>query len=395
MRRAALGLLLIASMPAWSQLMPTPPLGKLWEMRENGDAVQKDLGFIVPKQWKIFERRGFTSTREDGGSTKAYYVSDDKALRLNILLQLRPDIRGLELDSDFVWTLIRMSAEFEYAERTKAKPTELSLADFSLGKRTPAGRARWTRYDLDGGAEVQGTWWQNIGVWSVVITMSGPEARRADLEAQANTLFAEMLFPSAPLATELAVNGEKLLAALPRCQGERPKGSGAEIVPVFKEAAALSLIVPPLVLGKANDVLISPVTHAAHYCVIEKFSAGKDVPVTAIQYSGPATAAWEASYGFIINNGRGGYYQIERLSQEEPLKTMLGEESTRHVYLDFSNNKRASMQSIFDSWPSYDTAKQAIVTLYKGGGKGPLLTMTNPAEKLLIVTNPERIQPEK
>jgi hypothetical protein len=40
------------------------------------------------------------------------------------------------------------------------------------------------------------------------------------------------------------------------------------------------------------------------------------------------------------------------------------------------------------------TAKQAVVTLYEGSMRGPLLTMTNPADKLLIVTHPERISPE-
>jgi len=45
-----------------------------------------------------------------------------------------------------------------------------SAAEFRLGNRSPAGRTRWARYDLDSGAEIQRLWWQNIGVWSVVIT---------------------------------------------------------------------------------------------------------------------------------------------------------------------------------------------------------------------------------
>ena len=69
--KAAIGLLLLASIPTRAQLSPSPPQGPLWEEQATGDAVQKDLGFIVPKRWKNFEREGFTSTRADGASTKA------------------------------------------------------------------------------------------------------------------------------------------------------------------------------------------------------------------------------------------------------------------------------------------------------------------------------------
>jgi hypothetical protein len=393
-RMAAIGLQLLASASAWAQLLPSPPQGPLWEMQANGDAVQKDLGFIVPKRWKSFEREGFTSTREDGASIKAHYLSDDRAIRLGILLQFRPDVRGLDLGQDLTWTMVQASAGFDFLGRTKSKPTELSSTEFRLGNRSPAGRTRWARYDLDKGPEVQGLWWQNIGVWSVVITMSGPEARRADIEAQAQTLLTEMPFPSAPLATELAVVGEKLLASLPKCKGERPNGTGGEITPTFEEAAALGLIMPLMVLGKANDSLISPVTRSESYCVVETFFPRKDLAVTAIEYTGPATDAWEARYGFAIANGRGGYYQIERLAQAEPMKSMAGEAITKHAYLDFSNNKRASLFAVFDEWPSYEAAKRAIVALHEDpkNRKDAVITMTNPAEKVLVVTNPDRIQ---
>ncbi|MFL6603848.1 MAG: hypothetical protein ACJ8R9_21320 [Steroidobacteraceae bacterium] len=390
----AIGLLLLASIPARAQLSPSPPPGPLWEEQANGDAVQKDLGFIVPKRWKNFEREGFTSTRADGASTKAHYVSDDKAIRVGILLQLRPDVRGVDLGQDVVWALAQASASFEYADRTKSKPTELSSTEFRLGNRSPAGHTRWARYDLGTGPEVQGLWWQNIGVWSVIITMSGPEARRVDMEAQAKTLLTEMPFPSAPLSTELAVVGEKLLGGLPKCKGERPKGAGGEIVPTFQEAAALGLIMPIMVLGKANDSLISPVTRSESYCVVETFSPREDLAVTAIEYSGPTTDVWEARYGFAIANGRGGYYQIERLVQAEPMKSMAGEASTKHVYLDFSNNKRASLFAVFDEWPSYEAAKRAVVELYRDpkNKKSAVITMMNPAEKLVVIENPDRIQ---
>jgi hypothetical protein len=63
-----------------------PSQSELWEELPNGDALQKDLGFIVPKQWKVFTLRGFSSTRPDGASVKAQYRSEDQVLQLNILL---------------------------------------------------------------------------------------------------------------------------------------------------------------------------------------------------------------------------------------------------------------------------------------------------------------------
>jgi hypothetical protein len=49
---------------------------------------------------------------------------------------------------------------------------------------------------------------------------------------------------------------------------------------------------------------------------------------------------------------------------------------------------------VFDEWPSYEAAKQAVVALHQDprNKKDAVITMTNPAEKVLVVTNPERIQ---
>jgi hypothetical protein len=395
-KATACGIILgFASLDAWSQLTPDPPAGALWEEQANGDAIQKDLGFILPKKWKTFEREGFTSTRADGASTKVHYLSDDKAIRLGILLQLRADIRGLDLGSDFVWQLAQLSGEAEYIGRAaeRPKPTELSAADFSLGKRLPAGRMRWARYDLSTGPEIQGVWWQNIGVWSVIVTMTGPEGRKADIEAAANTLLTEMPFPSAPIVVEFAAIGPKLFGSMQKCSAERPKGTGEETVPTFKEAAALGMLLPAPMLNKAGDIVITPVTHAQDYCVIETFYPRKDLPVTAVQYTGAGTADWEGRYGFALNNGRGGYYQIERMKATASLSAITGADAS-HVYLDYSNNQRASVYTVFSDWPSYEVAKQIISTMHADEKKKPepVITMTNPAEKILVVTNRERIQ---
>jgi hypothetical protein len=64
------------------------------------------------------------------------------------------------------------------------------------------------------------------------------------------------------------------------------------------------------------------------------------------------------------------------------------------VYLDFSNNKRASLFTVLDEWPSYEAAKQAVVALHEDpkNRKDAVLTMTNPAQKIVVITNPDRIQ---
>lgn len=389
----AFGFLLLPPL-AWGDQSPNPPQGPLWTVQPNGDAVQNDLGFIVPKKWKNFDREGFTSTRADGASTKAHYLSEDKALRLGILLQFRPDVRGLELAPDFLWTLVQASAEFEYVGRSKAKPTEISSGEFSLGKRIPPGYMRWAKYELDNGmTDLQGVWFQNIGVWTVVITMSGPESRKGDIEAAADTLLTEMPFPRAPLAAELAAVGQKTFASLPKCAEERPAGQGKEITPGLQEVAALGILTPGLVFSGASDAVISPVNHAQDYCLIETFYPRKDFAVVAVQYMGAATSAVEARYGFALANGRGGYYQLERLAGGESLKGITGA-SDKHVYLNFSNNKRGSVFAVYDEWPGYEAVKQLIVSMHDEEKKKrePVMTMTHPAEKAVVVTNPERIQ---
>ncbi|MFL6603840.1 MAG: hypothetical protein ACJ8R9_21275 [Steroidobacteraceae bacterium] len=50
--------------------------------------------------------------------------------------------------------------------------------------------------------------------------------------------------------------------------------------------------------------------------------------------------------------------------------------------------------AVFEDWPSYEAAKQAVAALYQGpkNKKDAVITMTNPAEKILVITNPDRIQ---
>lgn len=368
---------------------PTPPLGVLWEMQADGDAFQKDLGFVIPEKWQGFKRLGFSSGRADGGSVKAYYETDDHTLKLNLWLQLRIDMRGLPMDADMVWGLLKIAVTGEMG--SKEKGTELSNKPFAVGKRTPAGREVWTRYVLDSGPAVQGAFWQNIGVWSVIVTFSGPEARREEIETLAQSLFAEMAFPYAPLATELAVNGTQLFTAMPKCDGKPPEGAGKEFTPTFQQAALMSILLPGMMVGQENQFILSPVTQANDYCVIETFKARKDLPITAIQYRGPASDAWEARYGFAINNGQGGYYQVERMPAVAAQQTTTNGVTLDQVFLNFSNNKRASISAVFNDWPSYAEAKRAIIAQHKDGKPEPIITVVQTAEKREINQNPKRV----
>lgn len=373
-------------------LSPTPPLGPMWEMQADGDAYQKDLGFILPEKWSDFRREGFSSGRADGGSVRGLYKSSDGALSLAIWIQLRIDMRGFPMPADTVWSLLNAGFTAEVGAKPGDRGTELSSGPFAIGKRTPVGRHQWSKYSTDAGTKVQGAFWQNIGVWSVVVTFTGPEERRADLEKYSQALFSELPFPYAPITTELAVDGEQLLAAMPKCDGRRPVGTGKEFVPTFPQAALMSMLLTGMMVGQENQFIISPVTHAVDYCVIETFQARKDLPVTAIEYRGKPTEAWEVRYGFALNHGRGGYYQVERMPAEAAKQTTTNDVTLDQVFLNFSNNKRGAISAVFDDWPSYEDAKRAVSALHKDGKAEPIINVIQTAEKRHITQNPERVQ---
>jgi hypothetical protein len=131
--------------------------------------------------------------------------------------------------------------------------------------------------------------------------------------------------------------------------------------------------------------------------VIETFKVRKDFPVTAIQYVGAPNSTWEATYGFVLNDGKGGYYQVERLIPMKSMGASIGEESTQHTYLNFSNNKRSSVFAFFNDWPSYEATKKVVFAIHGDPSNrlAPILTMTNPADRIAIVHNSERVQPAK
>jgi hypothetical protein len=181
------------------------------------------------------------------------------------------------------------------------------------------------------------------------------------MEAQASMLFAEMPFPSAPITAELRAVGTSLFGSMAKCKGSVAEGQGGETQPLLQEVTVLGLIMPRYVLPGDDKVApLSPVTRAQDYCVIETFSAGKNRRITAIAFSGAESEAWEARYGFAVDNGTGGYFQVERPKVKSLMESLFKEPVWNHTYLDFSDHSRAVLFAAFDDWPSYKNAKQAV-----------------------------------
>jgi hypothetical protein len=351
------------------------PQVPLWGEEANGDAIQKDLGFILPKKWKAFERYRFSSTRADGGSVKTWYRSSDSELTLNILIQLRVDIRGMDLGPDFPWTLIKMASDAELGLELGKKPVELSVAPFSLGGRQPPGMVRWARYDLATGPKVQGTWWQNIGIWSVIITAAGPEARKAEVEQAGASVIKEMPFPRAPAAAEFLAIGPKLFAAMPACATDLPENKGVAVARSPEEAIKVSMILPGYISDNPKIAPVSPVTDAVNYCKIETFSSQKG-EVTAVRFTGKRGEFWDARYGFALDSGRNGYFQFDYNSA---LGTGLGNK----ILLTYSNTKEVTAYTIFSDWPSYSNARKHILAIFD---KPPaaIARARNPARAVMV-----------
>ncbi|WP_157220356.1 hypothetical protein [Flavisphingomonas formosensis] len=354
-----------------------PPKVPLWELEANGDAVQKDMGFVFPTKWRTFERRQFTSTRQDGASVKVWYESPDKALTLGILLQLRVDVRGVDFGADLPWTMITMAADVEQASGNIPKPTVLSSAPFMLGDREPAGKMRWARYNLPSETRVQGLWWQNIGLWSVVITVGGPESRKAEVEEAAAALFQEMPFPRAPVTAELFASGKRLFANMPGCEGAMKDGagSGGEKSATAADAMAISITLPRHFNVKSRPA--SPAIEGAEYCLLERFEVGTE-QISAIRYMGKGRGLWDSRYGFAVNEGRNGYFQFDR-----PSSWPKG--GNAPVILTYGNSKAIMANAIFTDWPSYADAKKMVVT--EREKSTTIATATNPARNIRINVN--------
>lgn len=364
---------------ASAQVTPAPPQVPLWRLEANGDAVQTDLGFILPARWQGFEREGFTATRPDGGSVAAHYRRADGPLRLRILIQLRGDVRGIPLPGangvERNWTFIQLAADAEYIGRAEGRPDELAGGPIVWGRsRQPNARMRLRRYRLAGGAEIQGVWYRNIGLWAVMVAVSGPEARRSDIEAAGRAAMTEMQWPGAPLNGDLRAIMPAFLQALPDCAGFGRDGTGRAVDSGMLLATMIGTALSVNFLDTALT-LPHPVLDPSPYCRIETFQvAGREM--VALGWRGDMAGTPAARYAFLLE-GTASFFQVESFFTIESLPPGQRRGISRLVWLTGSNERQVAAVRVFTDWPSYAETKALVIE-----------TVTNPPLPVVNVTHP-------
>lgn len=373
-----------ACVPAAAQMVDAPP-ARLWRMDANGDAVQADLGFILPARWQGFERTGFSSTRPDGASVMAHYRRADGGLNLRILIQLRGDVRGVTLPgADGVernWTFIQIAADAEYIGRAEGRPDELAGDRIVWGRaRAPNARMRLRRYRLAGGAEIQGIWYRNIGLWAVMVAVSGPEARRADIEAAGRAAMTEIQWPGAPLNADLRSIAPAFLQALPDCADFGRDGAGRPVDSGMALAAMIGTALSVNFLDTAI-ALPHPVLDPAPYCRIETFRvAGREM--VALGWRGDAAGYPAARYAFMLE-GTATFFQVESFFTIESLPPDQRRGISRLVWLTGSNERQVAALRVFTDWPSYADTK-ALVIETATSRPMPVVNVTHPPGGIMV-----------
>jgi hypothetical protein len=360
---------------------PVPPNVALWRMEATGDAVQTDLGFILPARIRGFERRGFTSTRPDGASVMTHYESPD-GVKLRILLQLRGDVRGVPLPgADGVarnWTFVKFAGNAFYP--AGSSPETLLEGPLIWGNAPrPNGMMLFRRFRTGGSSEIQGIWYRNIGLWAVIVIASAPEARQAEVEA-AGAAAMQIQWPAAPVSAELRALGPDWLSALSACPaGLGRDGNGRPVDPGPVVASMIGMGLASYFMDNPT-VLPHPLLKPQEYCLIERFRVG-DTEITALGWTGNVSAYPAARYAFVIG-GQGVMYQYESFftvapAEEGPAGT------TRLVWLTASNARRAAAIRVFTDWPSYAEAKR-IVSESGGPQPRPVVEVTHPAGQIRV-----------
>lgn len=378
-----LAALLALAMPgiAAAQLQPTPPAVPLWRMADNGDAIQTNLGFILPPRVAGFERIGFSSARPDGGSVMAWYSSPDGAVKLRILLQPRIDIFGASMPGeDGVarnWPLLRRSSD-AMVDRSRPEVVAEQLVErpIAWGPGTASnGMMRITRHAFPEGAMVQGAWYRNIGRWVVLVLAGGPEARRPDIEAAGQAAM-ELPWPRAPLAAELPGMMAQL-RALPACDRLDRVGSGRIIQPGETMPAMLGIGVGATLLDTVRS-FPHPILQPSDYCRIETFDI-RGSEVLALGWRGDTSAYPAARYAFVAANGAG-LFQYESFFSGEELPPEERREMTRLVWLSGSNARYIRVMSVLSDWPSYEEAKRILIE----AGTRPVVMVSHPASGIVV-----------
>ena len=367
---------------------PTPPDVPLWRMEADGNAVQTDLGFILPTRIGAFERKGFSSTRPDGASVMAWYETAD-GLKLRILIQLRVDVRGMPLPgADPIarnWPLMQIIGPSFYRG---AEPEELAEERIAWDQgEAPNAMMQLLRYPLAAGPEIQGIWYRNIGLWAVVAIASGPEARRTEIEAAGQTVRTELKWPGAPMNADLRAISSAFLRDLRDCQDLDRSGSGRPVEVNMAVAAGVSLMMASHFLDNAPSAP-NPVTDPAAYCRVETIQDGRN-ELIALAWRGDPARSWAARYAFMTPRS-GRFMQFESAVSTDSVSSLSPLRFNRVVHLSVSDERSVAVVQMFDDWPSYEDAKAYAVRVARQG-QVPLVEATHPAEAIRITVNTGRV----
>ena len=381
----AAALLALAAAPASAQQPdPAPPDVPLWSMAANGDAVQTDLGFVLPPRIGTFARRGFTSTRPDGASVMTWYESPGGRTKMRILLQLRPDVRGIDLPgADGVERNWRFMEDLWAADVPPAQRETIIDGPLLWGTPDrPNGRIRIRRLTTPAGPVVQGLWYRNFGIWAAVVVAEGPDREEVEGAGAAAMM---LPWPRAPMTAELRATASQFLRTVRDCPGFDRTGTGRPV-----EASAA--IRPMLGLGLAVTLLDHarniphPALQPEYYCRIETFRVG-DREVVALGWEGDTSGYPAARYAFMAADGTA-LFQVESFfsGQEVPAEQRVGIE--RLVWLTASNARRVAALRVFTNWPSYEEAKGLVIAADEG--PPAIVSVTHPAAGLVIDADPGR-----
>ncbi|HEX8365185.1 MAG TPA: hypothetical protein VF603_07875 [Allosphingosinicella sp.] len=374
--------LALAVAPAGAQ-EPRPPDVPLWSMAANGDAIQTDLGFVLPPRIGTFERRGFTSTRPDGASVMTWYESPDGRTKLRILIQLRPDVLGLPIPgADGVernWPFLQRIGDAEFP----SAPRE-TIIDGPLLWGTPDrpnGRIRMVRFSTPSGPVSQGIWYRNIGSWAVVAVAQGADQSEVESAGAAAMM---LPWPRAPLTAELRATASQFLRTARDCPRFDRTGTGRPVEGSAAIRAMIGLGIGVTLLDQARN-LPHPVLQPDRYCRIETFRVGTQ-DVVALGWEGDTNGYPAARYAFMAADGTA-LFQVESFfsGQEVPADQRVGIE--RLVWLTASNSRRAAAIGVFTNWPSYEDAKALAIAADEAA---PIVSVSHPAAGLVIDADPAR-----
>jgi hypothetical protein len=376
----ALAALAGVAAPARAQLDPAPPQVPLWRLEANGDAVQTDLGFILPARISGFERRGFSAMRPDGSRVMTHYESPD-GVKLRIVLTVRDDLLGVPLPgADGVarnWGLVKISGDAFYPGN--ARPETLLEGPLIWGDAPrPNGMMLFRRFRVEDRSEIQGIWYRNIGIWEVIVIASAPEAKQAEVEA-AGAAAMMIQWPAAPVSAELRALLPAWLPALRECPpGLGRDGNGRPVDPGPIVASMIGMGLTSY-FGGNPQALPHPVNQPDAYCRIETFRVGVH-DIVALGWTGDLSAYPAVRYAFLIGD-TGVMYQFESFFTVPPAQAPAG--LVRLVWLTASNERRVAAVRVFSDWPSYAEAKR-LVAETGGPQPRPVVEVVHPAGQIRI-----------